>query len=393
MAVSEVVGVLFTVGLLVGLTLFGRPLARLLAIVATWLLLTLLPVLNLGVNIANLGSSRFLYLPSIAYSVIIGAILYSAIRAVRPAGSWRPRLARTALVSGVGLLLVAGAVFSWVQIRPWRTVSVQSQVLDAELLRFIPPERRPRPMWWFVKNRPHFPYGVDVFSLGFGFRRFFNGQGDVPFVEMVESTSDVPVVEQANDAFVIRFYHDASEDLFHADYISGVTSARPPPSGLGVGDNLLLWDFTQCAPDVLKEWVVAQAQTECTPGSGLLFKPLSEDGQMTNTALAYDTDEAGSRFVRLRVAVQYDSIEDTGQQASNEASTERSSQWFWTDKGSEWSEERFKSLRLKKDGEPHVYWSFVPIEDTGGLLQGLRFDPVNAELNARVQWIAVDLVK
>lgn len=388
-ATSQVLGVMFTFGLLFGLTLFGRANVRLIALAFTWLLLTLAPVLNLGVNTATLESSRFLYLPSIAYSVIVGAILYSAIRAVRAAGPWRYRVTRTALISGVGLLLVGGVVLSWAQIRPWRAVSVQARVLDAELLRLIPPEQRPRPMRWFVKNRPHFAYGLDVFSLGFGFRRFFNGQGDVPVPEIVESTSDAPVVEQPDDAFVVRFYYDEREDLFHADYLSGVTAGRPPPTGRQVGDNLLLWDFTSCAPEALKEWEVAQARIQCAPGRGLLFVPASVDGQMVNTDLDYDTNEAGTRFVRVRVAAQYDPVEDTGP----DASAERSSQWFWTGEQVGFSEERSKRLRLKKDGEQHVYWSFIPADDTGGMLRGLRFDPINAEVNARILWIAVDQVK
>lgn len=385
----QIVGLLFTLGLLLGLTLFGSLHTRLFILAFTWILLTLLPVLNFGVNTDTLESARFLYLPSIAYCIIVGTLLYSTVQAAGTIGPRFHHALRIAMVSGVGLLLVLGVASSWVQLGPWRTVSVQSRALDEELLHLIPPEPRPRPMWWFIKDRPHFDYGVDFFSLGFSFRRFFIGKRDIPFTETVESTSDVPVVEEPNDAFVVRFYHDASENLFHVDYLLGVTADLTLPTGQEVGEGFLLWDFTGCDPDVLKQWDVVQAQTECTPGGGLIFNPSGADGQLTNSNLSYNIDTAGERFVRVRVAVQYDPIEDK----SLEPSAWAVSQWFWTDRQGEWSEERSQSLRLKRDGKGHVYWVFIPVDSAGSVLKGLRFDPANLELGARIRWIAVDQVK
>jgi hypothetical protein len=388
-ATSQVVGVLVTLALLAGLTLFGRANIRLLGMASMWILLTLLPVLNFGVRTNTLESSRYLYLPSIGYSIVVGTLLYSATRAVVPISRRSRQLVRLAWAAGLALLLVMGIASSWVQIGPWRSVSVQSQVLNEELLHLIPPQQRPTPMWWYVNNQPRFVYGVDVFSLGFGFNRFFEGKGDVPTTETVESTSDLPVVEQASDAFVVRFRRDADENLFHVDYASGVTADGPPPAGDQAGEDARVWDFAQCAPDVLKQWSVVQAETECAPGKGLLFRPLSPDAQMVNSELAYDTAGAKARFVRVRVAVQYDPIENSGGQTPAEAR----SQWYWTDNQGGWSEERSRTLRLKKDGNAHIYWSFLPAADTGGALHALRFDPSTLELNSQVRWIAIDQVK
>ncbi|MEA2574283.1 MAG: protein O-mannosyl-transferase [Chloroflexia bacterium] len=389
-AVPQVVGLLFTLGLLLGLTIYGRVNARLLLLAFAWILLTLLPVLNFGVDTQSLKSARFLYLPSIAHCIIVATLLYSAFQALMTAAPRFQQVWRIARVSVVGLLLLLGVATTWAQLGPWRAVSIQSRVVDDELLRLIPPPQQPRlgQLWWYIKNQPSFAYGVDVLSLGFSYRRYFNGKGDVPYTQSVQSISDLPLVANPHDAFVVRFYHEKSENLFHVDYVSGITTDSPPPAGEEVGEDLLLWDFTKCAPDTLKEWRAVQAQTECTPGAGLSFKPMGPGGQLSNSGLDYNT-KGGTRFLRLRVAVRYGPMEGAGAQTPSETV----SKWFWSDRPGGWSEERSRTLRLKRDVQTHVYWSFVPVEDTGGLVQELRFDPSNANLDAQVRWIAADLVR
>jgi hypothetical protein len=188
---------------------------------------------------------------------------------------------------------------------------------------------------------------------------------------------------------VVSFDYDSRDNLFHVDYLSGVTADLSLPSGHEAGRNLLLWDFTTCDPSVLKQWDVMQAQAECTLGEGLIFNPSGADGQLANPNLVYNIDQTGERFVRVRVAVQYDPIEDK----SLEPSAWVVGQLFWTDRQDEWSEEHSQSQRLRRDGKGHVYWAFVPIDVAGSVVQGLRFDPSNLELGAHIRWIAIDQVK
>jgi hypothetical protein len=90
----------------------------------------------------------------------------------------------------------------------------------------------------------------------------------------------------------------------------------------------------------------------------------------------------GTTFTRLRASISY-----------AQTSEAFISQWYWKGSGEEWSEERSLAMPIKRDGKAHVYWTFIPSDRAPKGIQGLRFDPVNGLVDAKVHWIALDEVK
>ncbi len=118
-------------------------------------------------------------------------------------------------------------------------------------------------------------------------------------------------------------------------------------------------------------------------GTGLVIEPTSDDPQITGPPLNVAMSDS-TKFVRLRVGVRY---------ASSAPDPSHVSQWFWEGPGAEYGEERQRSANIVEDAKPHVYWTFIPSDQVGGTLTGLRFDPVNAQVRSEIEWIAVDLTK
>jgi hypothetical protein len=88
--------------------------------------------------------------------------------------------------------------------------------------------------------------------------------------------------------------------------------------------------------------------------------------------------------VRLRVSVRYPAAADPQPYVQ---------EWFWSEPGTGFGGERTRKMPARQDGEPHVYWTFIPRSEVGQAITGLRFDPINAQLPAEVQWIALDTVR
>jgi hypothetical protein len=86
----------------------------------------------------------------------------------------------------------------------------------------------------------------------------------------------------------------------------------------------------------------------------------------------------------LRASVQYEQSSGTDIYTN---------QWFWHGPSTEWSGGNTGIVPIKQDGQPHVYWTLVPIADAGQAITGLRFDPVNGSLVSTVRWIELDVVK
>jgi hypothetical protein len=201
--VAQIVGVAAALAILLGLISYGREQRRMLYLSGAWLVLTLAPVLNLGVGIYNLESNRFLYLPTAGFCLGLAALIYSAVRAWGRYGRVASVSARSALVA----LLVLCGVVSWIHMGSVVKASDEIVRIDTELARLIPPPAEPRPngMVWYVENPPHYKQGVDFFNLAFGFRRYFIANNDVPNIEVVENAEEAPLDSGARDAYAIRF--------------------------------------------------------------------------------------------------------------------------------------------------------------------------------------------
>ncbi|MDQ6693252.1 MAG: hypothetical protein M3014_02350, partial [Chloroflexota bacterium] len=375
---AQVVGGLSSLALLTGLILYGREHRRLLTLCGAWLFLTLIPVLNLYINRVNLTGNRYLYLPAAGFCIGVAALAYSALQ--------HGGAHRKVVCAATCTVLALSAILCWVQLAPWHTISVEAAEYHDELLRLIPPppQPRPAPMTWYVQDQPAFEQGVDVLNLGFGYRRYFIGDGDVPGVVAVENTDTKPLASDGYDAFVMQFLYKSPVQRYDVVNLSGITGDSPPPTSNEAGDNLRVWDFRKCMGPAIAQWQPYMAQPSCAVDKGLRVRPMSDDAHLLNPTFSSATVKTGARFLRIRASVQYPAI------------TKRTgllSQWYWKGMGSEWSEAHSRSIYVRGDGMAHVYWTFVPIEDIQPDIEALRFDPLNAKAEADIHWISVDLVK
>gem|GEM_PF-1726785 len=376
----QIIGILQTIAILVGLALFGRSQRRLLFMAACWITLALLPVLSLPImGRDDFRDTRFMYLPAAGFCIGLAALAYEALSSAR-------RL-RPVFITGLGILLAASMAACWVQVSPWRDATDQVDEIVGELLEAIPPQPRPNGLVWFVENVPERYKGSLMLNWGLGLSRVYaDEKADYPRVERVADATQALAASDARDSYAIRFAYTQSDtlgDRWTIDYLSGVTGITPPPTADEAGEGKQVWDFRGCAPDVVGSWSVSQARAGCVVGTGLVIEPTSDDPQITgpplNVALSNST-----KFVRLRIGVRY---------PNSAPDLSHVSQWFWEGPRSEYGEEHQRSANIIEDAKPHVYWTFIPADQVEGTLTGLRFDPVNAQIRTEIEWIAVDLTK
>ncbi len=378
--VAQAVGALLTVGLLVGITLYGRKWLRLLLVAGAWVLLAIVPVLNLPIKLDDLQQNRLLYLASAGYCVLVAALLYSAV--VRAS---RLRILKLSLL-GVLLLLCIAA--SWAQLRTWHTATVQANELNQELARLIPPPSAPRPngMTWYLEAPPREYKGAYLMDVSLPAARHALGLTDVPSGRSASPATDAPLASDPYDAFALNFKYSPEETRFHANYVAGITAAAPPPTPQDGADGLLVWNFTDCASGAVASWRVQEAEGSCKPGpnDGLLLSSRGSDPELWGPPLGILPVRAGARFVRLRVSARY---------PSNPNNQTLHSQWFWAGENEKWSEADSQTIDIRQMGVPHIYWTFIPAENAGDTISSLRLDPVDWRVDAAIQWIAVDMVK
>jgi hypothetical protein len=373
---AQVVGLVSTLGILLGLVWYGRGLGRLLLVAGIWIVLALLPVLNLPFSADDLQNNRLLYLAAAGYCVGVAALFHTAIASARHG--------RPLILGSLVVLLALSVALCWVQLRPWHTATVQAGDIMQQLRRLIPPPVQPRPrgMAWYVENMPDNYYGAYVFRLGLGNARLFTDNDGV-FVNSVEHVGDVDLAGSPRDNFALRFKYDEELNRFYVDYVKGITWGSGLPATSEAGSNLQSWDFRGCVPETMQSWLVQQAQPSCEPNKGLALREPGADYRIEASSFSLQATSDTS-FVRLRVSVQYPA---SGQPES------LMNQWFWKGSNGDWSEKQSRSAVIRQDGVPHVYWTFLPASDVKNGISALRFDPANGSLPSVIQWIAVDEVR
>lgn len=387
----QTVGALSTIALIAGLVIYGRSNRKLILLASVWIILPLVPVLNIPQSAQGvlppglvvppggytLEHNRYLYIPAAGYCVGVAALLYSAITSV-------PRFRRSAIELVTALVTLA-VVTCWIQLRPWHTATTQVNDLVGELLRLIPSHDRPNGMIWYTEGVPHVYEGVPLLYSGLGISRIFaNGGIDYPNVQRLPDATQAPIANSSRDAFALRFKYIESDNHFHVDYLSGITGSEEPPVASEVAANFQVWNFDDCTPGALSTWKVMGAKSQCVAGRGLLIQPDKDDPQLLGPGMALSPTSAGARFVRLRVSVRY---------PASTAALPYLNEWFWKSPDKDWDPVNSKRMLVNQDGEQHVYWTFLSLSESGNTISTIRFDPVNAKIPAEVQWIALDLVK
>ncbi|HEX8597594.1 MAG TPA: hypothetical protein VF952_03665 [Chloroflexia bacterium] len=376
--VVQVVATLSAIGLLVGLVLYGREVSRLLLVAAAWMVLTLAPVLNIGIFRHDFQNSRLLYLVSAGYCLVVAALLWSAIR--------HAKRARWPLISGTGILVIACVAVTWIQLHPWHTASVQAAEVESELERLIPMQARPQEMVWYINNVPDRYKGAWVLNSAMSRTRYMpGGEADIPHVVRTDNIELAPLGADARDSFALRWEYNPEELRWHVHYGLGITSDSGPPTAEGnTGSNVQVWDFRGCDPAAIEQWEVINASAKCEPGKGLVLSPTNVDPQVANQGLNIAPSASGDRYVRVRASFHVH---------AGAGATAPGSQLFWSTPVEYFNGFKQRRAPVPPDGSPHVLWAFLAPHEIGPTLAGLRFDPVDAVVPVELRWIAVDTVR
>jgi hypothetical protein len=388
--VTNIVAVVVLIGWLAGLVYFGYRWRGLLFLSGLWIALSLAPVLNLNITVSDLGNNRFFYAISAGYCAAAAALLYSAV-------SSTPTKWRAVPVGIFGTLLLAGIVASWAQLRPWHVATESAAELEHEIRRLIPLQERPAGLVWYVVNAPDNYQGAYIYRLGLGNMRYFTGKGlDTAATVNIGHEREALLAEEHRDSFALVLATSEDGRRTHVREGTGISFSIDPPA-LGdrgqASDNLTVWDFTKCAPGAVEAWSAANARATCTPGNGLAVDAVSDDPILLGPGYSLGSGVEGARFLRLRVAARYPSVEGVEQPAIT---------WHLTRPG-ESEPDVPVSIPVKTGPENggsvkpedifHAYWAFIPLSDLPGPDIRLRFDPINGQLPTEIRWIAADLVR
>lgn len=382
-AITQLVGAIAAAFIALGTVLFARRLPRVFILAGAWLILTILPLLNLAVSPLDLQENRYLYLPAVGYCTLVASIIFALISSLQ-----RRRAVVISMVA-VGCVLFLSIVACWAQLRPWHTTTVMAQEIDEQTRTLIPPDHnRLGGMIWYVKDAPDTYEGAYLYRLGMGTMRDFTTNGDGPAIENVGSVEDAPLRQGATtqDAFVMSFAYSSTNTNYRVDTLSGITRGTPPPeAGATAEADLQVWNFGACSPEALKQWAVQGARSHCVPDGGIAFESAGSDPHLVGPLVPSITPPDKEGFIRLRVAASYPPVQDGGTSVT---------QWYWSESGTGFSERKSIVQPALQDGRYHVYWTFIPAAAVATGISQFRFDPINSATSSfSVKWIAVDTVK
>jgi len=372
----QVVGFFMALGVLVCLVLWGRQRWALMLLGGVWMLIFLLPVLNLSDGSPDMLGTRTLYFPLIGFCIALAGLLGAALveQCARPFAA--------AAVLG-GLLLAVPA--AWTEQQPWLQSSRQTrQILEeaGQLLVGSPDV----PSVVRTQGLPANYKGSYVFVNGFGeaVRNFDNVA-----IQTIEAASFNPIglagpFSGRFGRYNIVFTLDQANRLYHISDFAGTTLPVPPPAGGR------LWDYTHCRPDDPLSWQPENARIVCAPapkspppgaGTYAVFTPSTNDGHIVLPDEKLDLN--GARGLRFGICARI----PAGRQGLI-------GEWFWGGAdAANWSQDRSRSFVLEDTGGWRDYWLYVPADQLGTKWTGLRFDPVNDRLPVDIAWVSLTPIR
>jgi hypothetical protein len=375
-ALVQAVGLVLTAGLVVGLVLWGRRRWPVLLLGAVWMLVFLLPVLNLVPfpPPTDLTGNRVLYFSTIGFCVVLAVLLTGPLDV--PGRAWLGALP-------AGVLVLALVPMTWRQLDPWVQASHQTQAVVAEMDRLLVPLAGRR-VEFDVQDLPRLYQGSYVFWNGFdyalGLFAHQGGQIAVQEVPRLDPRHTTSLAVGTTGAYNLSFAFDPGSRLYRVSQLHGITVAVPPPEGSDY-----VWSYTGCGANVSTSWQAHDATLACVPnaptpplpGAGYArFTPVTADGQLALPDLHLDLSRA--RWLRLGVSARLPDKQPG-----------RLGDWFWgTATEVAWSEDRHETFTLDASGAWRTYWTYIPVNRLGTQVSGLRFDPVNARFPVDLAWIA-----
>lgn len=380
---------LFSIAWLLALYILGRAITKWFVLALAWLFLAFLPVFNISltINTGDLEQNRFFYIPSMAYCLLLAAVLTTLYKYI-------PRLKRS-IMPLMGAVCAALILFfvalSWLNLQPWQAATTKSLEINQQLANLIPPNPNPKAMIWHIKEIPDNFRGAYIFRLGLGSMQLFTrgfGQGvEIGYVPGEQEMEDVTLSAGTLDSFALRYKYNKSTEQFDVNYLTGITSDTDIPMQPEASVNLRVWDFRACEADIIADWHVIDGKASCDESTGLRVTSTNASTMILSSDTDINLQTSGAWFVRLRAAVRYAS------QSDGTPAIPMKSRWHWRYSGQQWSSDQSRGITARQDNELYTYWTVLGIDDVTAPIEQLRFDLSAGGGTAQIEWIALDFVR
>jgi hypothetical protein len=348
---------------LVGLVSLRR--RRLFGFALAWVLVTVVPVLNLLPLGTGLESARLLYLPAVGAAIGLAALVDAVAGAIEAAVP-RPRrsVAFPALLVALALVYLVALDLNF---QPWRVASRVAGDLPGQLHRLV--DRFAPGATLETVGLPRVYRGAQVFNLGFdhAFRQRYGSWFDLRQLE-------APAEQAApadGDVFQVTLAEDAARASWHVAELRGMV--RPSTDAGATGTVIAAAGTADCT--AWAAWTVLGAQSSCVPGQGLLVQPGGADPGLVSPAL----DVAPDHW--LRVAVD---LAPVGAGADG-----GELQVFWHSPQDWFAEDRSQRIRLAAGPDTRRYLLFVPPGGAAGATNQVRVDPIDRATPVRLERVEV----
>ncbi|MFL5803355.1 MAG: hypothetical protein ACJ8CR_16640 [Roseiflexaceae bacterium] len=340
---------------------------RLILLALGWLLITLLPAINILPVAADLEGSRFLYLPAVGFCMGLVALIDAVAKRF---------VAREPQRASAAAIMMLGALYFGVlriHMQPWPIAGQAAIDILQDLHRLIPS---------FAPGSKLQTLGLpDKYNGAFVLRNgldwaFLERYGSRPAVEQVAQFAPLAYGRNAKDIFQVAFAFDPGIEGWRIVQARGVTALshqEPPVPAGGIS-----WDFNSCA--AIATWKPRRAAVACTQAAGAEIRPVNEDAYLGSPAL--DLAKAGWVEVIVDMA------------RPRQAAPGAVAQLFWRTAAMDgWDEKRSVSINLPPDDRTLRYHFFVPPDATGQPVSQLRLDPVNTTDTILIERLAIRVIQ
>lgn len=331
---------------------------RLVLLALAWVIIGILPVLNILPVAADLQNSRFLYLSSVGFALGLTLLVYS-VAAHLPAS--RPEFLA---YGGAAALGTAYFLLLQFHLQPWLIAGRESVHIVEQLHRI-------RPAWSSgsllqVAGLPDNYQGAYIFRNGLSrsMARYFGSTfGKLDRVDRLP-----PMHYPGEDVLQVAMDFDPTSLQWQIRRARGVSSAAaqmPSPDETGAS-----WDFTACNAE--NGWTSRQAQARCEQGTGLELAPAGGLVELT------------SPFLALPAGVWTEVILDMS--IRQHPVIETSARIFWTTLSLDaWQEDNSLMIDLPRDTGLHRYHFYIPPGSPIEPILRLRLQPLTSPGTALIR--------
>lgn len=351
---------------LAGLLTMREP--RLFVFSLAWIVVTVLPALNLLPLGPGLEGSRLLYLPAVGASIALATLVDAVASAAEKAD---PRRRRDVSFAALTLLLVLVYLAALeVNFRPWQAASRIVTSLPAELHELVSAFAPGSTLE--VTGMPRVYRGAQVFNLGFD-HAFVQRYGSW-FDLRLATTPHAPVTAPDGD----RFWLTLAEDVALATWRpSELRAVLAPENDVGAtGTVVAVVAATDC--HAWNAWTVLGAAYSCAPQRGLLVRPTDRDAGLISPGF----DVPAHQWLRVAVDMAAAGPE-------HGAANGNSLQLYWHTPENWFDESRSQRIPLVPPPTLRRYLVFVPPDESAAAPNQIRIDPTDGNGPMRIERVEI----